>query len=416
MAGGAAVRAMGRSRLALALAALAFLADGVGTQAMGLALPALIAEWHLPRAAFAAPTALGLVGFALGAFGGGVAGDRFGPLRAVLGALLLMGLATAGCALARDVPQLGAWRLLAGLGLGASLPIAASLIAAHAPAEQRSFALAAGLAFLPVGGFAAGFAAAAILPDHGWRGLFMACGAFSVALCVLGALSLPRMRRAGDVGGAAMPPRDRGPHGNAAGKRISPLHPAADPRDSLGLAVAFFFTVLLYYSMFSWAPTALSAAGLALPVVSHTLAVFSAGGLVGGVLAGLAVQRVGSRACLAVLGIATIACALALPGALGAAARTLGPLTAAVGLLGVSVIGIQSLLYALGAQLYPIEHRTRGLGMAVGCGRLGAIASSYTGVLTLDRGGTAGFCGSLALAGLLTVAAGLAVSRQIRVS
>ncbi len=398
---------------ALALAALAFCADGVATQALGLALPALIADWHQPRAAFASPTALGLVGFALGAFGGGLAGDRFGPVRAMLGALLVMGLATAGCGLAHSVAELSAWRVLAGLGLGASLPIAASVIAQRAPEHQRSVALAVGLAFLPIGGFLVGLAAAAILPVYGWRGLFSACGALAVALSLLGAAAL---RPQSAVGRAQSEVEDQALQRAASREPVrgSLLALGVGARDTLGLGIAFFFTVLLYYSIFSWAPTALSSSGLAVPVVSRTLSVFSAGGLIGGVLAGFVVQRFGSRVCLAVLGGAAIVCALALPGALaGAAHGGIGPLRVAIGLLGVSVIGVQTLLYAVGAHVYPVAHRTFGLGVAVGCGRLGAIASSYTGVLSLDLGGARGFCGALAVAGLATVVAGLAISRQI---
>lgn len=392
--------------LVLTLAALAFLADGVGTQAMGLALPALIADWHLPRAAFASPTALGLVGFALGAFAGGVAGDRFGPLRAMLGALLIMGLCTAGCALAHGLAELSGWRVLAGVGLGASLPIAASLIAEHSPAGQRSVWLAAGLALLPVGGFAVGFAAAAILPAYGWRGLFAVSGGFALALAAIGLVAVSLGGAASTHDGAAVV------SGQQSGGRRRGLGVSA--RDTAGLALAFFFTVLLYYSMFSWAPTVLSSHGLALPVVSRTLALFSVGGLIGGLLAGFVVQRLGSRLCLMLLAGVAILCALALPTSIGAVGSAgVGALGAVVGLLGVSVIGIQTLLYALGAQLYPLEHRTLGLGVCVGCGRLGAIASSYTGVLTLDLGGARGFCGALAGAALLTVTAGVLVSKQI---
>jgi AAHS family 4-hydroxybenzoate transporter-like MFS transporter len=388
----------------LVLAALAFLADGVGTQAMGLAMPALLADWHLVRAAFALPIALGLVGFAVGAVAGGMAGDRFGPLRTLVGSLLLMGLCTAGCALARDPAEIGFWRILAGLGLGASLPIAATVIAGYSSEHRRALALASGLAFLPLGGFLIAEAAAVIVPSWGWRGLFAVCGAVAMVLaCVAAPAAFSVEPRLAD----ALRARAQG------GLPRFTWNLEASARDTIGLWMAFFCTVLLYYSMFSWAPTALIGSGLSMQAVSRTVSVFSIGGLLGGLGTGLLLQRLGTRPCLAVLGTGAIVCALTLPYAVPSGGGTLLPLSATVALLGVTAIGLQTLLYVLAAQVYPLAHRAAGLGWAVGCGRLGAIASSYTGVTALDHGGLGGFCASLALAALLASSAGLLVSRQI---
>jgi AAHS family 4-hydroxybenzoate transporter-like MFS transporter len=388
----------------LVLAALAFLVDGVGTQAMGLAMPALLSDWHLARAAFALPIALGLVGFAVGAVAGGLAGDRFGPVRTLVTSLLLLGLCTAGSALAHDPPELGLWRILAGLGLGASLPIAATVIADYSTERRRALALAVGLAFLPLGGFLIAEAAAVIVPSWGWRGLFAVCGAVAIVLAGAGApAAFSAEPRQVDTNA----PREQG------GLPGFTLRLGARVRDTIGLWIAFFCTVLLYYSMFSWAPTALIGSGLSIGAVSRTVSLFSIGGLVGGLATGLLVQRLGSRLCLAVLGGGAVACGLALPHVVPSGGAALLPLIATVALLGVSVIGIQTLLYVLGARVYPLAHRATGLGLAVACGRLGAIASSYTGVTALDHGGFGGFCDCLALAALLAVAAALLVSQQI---
>ena len=395
----------GRSRAwILVLAALAFLADGVGTQAMGLALPALLASWHLPRAALAVPTALGLVGFAVGALAGGFAGDRFGVFRALLASLLLMGVSTAGCGLAHDVAQLGRWRLAAGVGLGASLPVAATVIADFSTERRRGLNLAIGLACLPLGGFVVGEAAAFILPAYGWRGLFFACGAVAAVLAVFAGFGGRVAHGLPYTAAPGAPVRQRG---------AFTLRLGVSARDTLGLWLAFFCTVLLYYSMFSWAPAALSARGLPVAAVSRAVSAFSIGGLVGGLVTGMLLQRFGSRACLALLGAGAMACGLVLPHVLPGSGAALTPLAITIALLGATVIGIQTLLYALCAEIYPVAHRAAGLGLAVGCGRVGAIASSYTGVIALDRGGLQGFCASLVLAALIALAAGVLVSRQI---
>jgi AAHS family 4-hydroxybenzoate transporter-like MFS transporter len=58
--------------------ALTIILDGIDNQLLPNAVPALIREWGLPRAAFTAPLAIGPFGMMLGAFVGGVIGDRLG--------------------------------------------------------------------------------------------------------------------------------------------------------------------------------------------------------------------------------------------------------------------------------------------------------------------------------------------------
>jgi AAHS family 4-hydroxybenzoate transporter-like MFS transporter len=264
--------------------------------------------------------------------------------------------------------------------------------------------MAVGLAFLPLGGFVIAEAAAFIVPGWGWRGLFAVCGAVAM---VLACIAAPAAFSVKAPLAGAQPPRAQG------GLPRFTLRLGASARDTIGLWLAFFCTVLLYYSMFSWAPTALIGSGLSIRAVSRTVSVFSIGGLVGGLGTGLLLQRLGSRLCLAVLGTGAVACALVMPYVVPSGGGTLLPLSATVALLGVTAIGMQTLLYVLGTRVYPLAHRATGLGLAVGCGRLGAIASSYTGVTALDRGGFGGFCASLALAALLALAAALLVSQQV---
>jgi MFS transporter, AAHS family, 4-hydroxybenzoate transporter len=394
--------------LALCLAALAFFAEGIGTQAMGLAAPAILAAWSIPRAALALPTALGLVGFAGGAIFGGVGGDRFGRRAALTGSLLLLGAFTAACALARNPIELGIVRILAGVGLGASLPVAATIMAEAAPARVRSMAMAVGLAFLPLGGFAAGLGASVILPVWGWRGLFAAAGGIGLALALVGGLVFGRERPA-----VSAPDRAALPSRVPSLQNVRAVLTFAERRDTLGLWGAFFCIVLLYYSMFSWAPTAFASLGMNLAAASRTMSSFSVGGLIGGLCAGALAQRLGSRGTLWILCLGALATALPMPTFAHMAARDARPLTIAVALLGATVIGVQTLLYAMGPQIYAPLHRSTGLGLAVGAGRIGAIASSFTGVIALDVGGARGFFGSIALAIALALACGALISRHI---
>lgn len=395
-------------KLLVGFAALAFFADGMGTQAMGLALPSLLKAWAVPRTALAAATAWGLVGFAAGAMLGGLCGDRFGRQATLIGCLLLLGAATAGCALATAPADLALIRIFAGLGLGASLPVAAALIADATPRRHHSLVMAVGLAFLPLGGFLEGLVAADLLPSHGWQGLFVftgvAAGIFASALWLYGL---------GTQGGGLVAMSDLTPTRMPFGRSIAGLLSSRQRRDTLGLWGAFFCTVLIYYSIFSWLPAAFAGQGRSVAVASGAISAFAIGGLGGGLAAGWCAQAWGSRVTLLILGIATALVGMGLAVMARAPDSDAASLILGVGALGATVIGIQTALYALGAHVYEAALRATGIGIAVGWGRVGAIASAYTGVVSLDAGGITGYFGFLAVAALLALGSALTVRRQI---
>ncbi|MBN9517505.1 MFS transporter, partial [bacterium] len=82
----------GYQKLVLVFLALVFAVDGLANQSLGIALPALIADWGTERAAFAPVTAMNLAGVAIGSVVGGLIGDRIGRRWALISAILLFGL------------------------------------------------------------------------------------------------------------------------------------------------------------------------------------------------------------------------------------------------------------------------------------------------------------------------------------
>lgn len=166
----------GYQKAVLLLAALAFAVDGFSNQVLGLAIPAMVSDWGLPRGAFAPVLALGLAGLALGTVIGGMLGDRYGRRPALIGSVMLFGGATAAIALIDTMEALIALRIVAGLGLGAAVPCATSLIAEYTPARKRSLAISIGMIFIPLGGILSGGAAVKLLGATQWRALFVAAG------------------------------------------------------------------------------------------------------------------------------------------------------------------------------------------------------------------------------------------------
>jgi len=80
-------------------------------------------------------------------------------------------------------------------------------------------------------------------------------------------------------------------------------------------------------------------------------------------------------------------------------------LISALAVEGLMIGGLQNGLYSLASHMYPAYAKATGIGAASSVGRLGAVASAFTGVVALERGGSPGFFGVIAAAMLAMVAA-----------
>jgi MFS family permease len=124
--------------------------------------------------------ALFLVGWGLAFLWGPVA-DRFGRTRTLAASVLVYSVFTGAAALAENVWQLGAFRLLAGIGIGGEWALAGTYVAEAWPEDRRKM----GAGYLQTGYYTGFFLAAALnftVGAHfGWRAMFL-CGLVPVIL------------------------------------------------------------------------------------------------------------------------------------------------------------------------------------------------------------------------------------------
>src|SRR3954471_4335361 len=81
------------------MTAITVVFDGMDNQLLGITIPALIADWHITRAAFAPVVSLGLVGMMVGGALAGFWGDRVGRRVALLASIAVFGVCTFAVAL-----------------------------------------------------------------------------------------------------------------------------------------------------------------------------------------------------------------------------------------------------------------------------------------------------------------------------
>jgi len=124
--------------------------------------------------------ALFLVGWGL-AFVWGPVADRFGRTRTLAASVLMYSVFTGAAALAQNVWELAAFRLLAGIGIGGEWALAGTYVAEAWPEDRRKM----GAGYLQTGYYAGFFLAAALNftvgAHYGWRAMFV-CGLAPVVL------------------------------------------------------------------------------------------------------------------------------------------------------------------------------------------------------------------------------------------
>jgi AAHS family 4-hydroxybenzoate transporter-like MFS transporter len=401
-------------KLVLAFAALAFLVDGIANQALALAVPSLMQDWGLPRGAFASAIASGLVGLTIGAAVGGMLGDRFGRRAALIASVFVFGLMTVAAAYANSVSALIWIRLFDGLGIGAAIPNGAALISEFTPRRRRPLAIAIGMVFIAIGSVMAGLLAAPILPAFGWRGLFLVLGSIPLVLSLVFFLLLPEsplflsrhenrkpeLLKALRKCGQPLPEDCEIVGDDPAAKKAMPLRVIFEPEvraSTIAVWVAFFFCLLASYTMFSWVPAMLASLGFPVSLTSLGMTAFSVGGVLGGVTGGWLIEQVGSKKSVLSLAAGGVCGALLLGGLIGIGASDLTILFSALAVQGFFMSGLINGLYTLSTLIYPHYARATGVGAAAAVGRLGAIVSSYTGVIALQVGGASGYFFVIAL-------------------
>jgi AAHS family 4-hydroxybenzoate transporter-like MFS transporter len=383
------------AKLFVAITAFTVLLDGYDNQVLGLALPAIIKDWHVSKAAFAPIVAVGLIGMAVGAAVGGVVGDRIGRKMALIGSVLLFGAATGAVAGIDSLVVLTALRLLAGIGIGSVVPNASALAAEFSPRKSRSLAVAATIVCVPLGGMIGGLIASAVLPTYGWRVLFVLGGVAPVLLALLlftimpesprylarRSARIPELRRLLARLGHTVPEGaaivDVSEFQNSGKVGVTGLFTSLYRQDTLVLWGAFFFSLFAVYTVFNWAPTMIASLGVGLSTASQAIAAYNFAGVLGAVSCAWVMGRFGSR--LPMMSMAALGAASAVVLAVIATHASSQQLVLWMGLHGLFVNAVQTTLYSLAANIYGTDVRATGFGAALSVGRIGSIIGSFAG-------------------------------------
>lgn len=416
--------------------------DAMDVGLISFVIAQLAVVWGTDQRVLGWVASAGFVGMAVGAALGGLLADRIGRRQVFALTLLVYGIATGASALAGGVAVLMALRFVVGLGLGAELPVASTLVSEFAPPRIRGRAVVVLESFWAVGWILAALIGYLVVPsgDDGWRWA-LALGALPALYSVVVRRGLPESVRFLQSRGrhaeaervvAELEASPALGHGGRTGAQVrddarvrdtqvrddarvrdaqvrDDAHPDAAPtahapapaaaragrsrvgdlwgpalrRRTTALWVVWFAVNFSYYGAFIWLPSLLAADGHTLVRSFEYTLIITLGQLPGYAAAAVLIETWGRRRTLA-----TFLAGSAVAAGLFAAASGDGQILGAGLLLSFFNLGAWGALYAVTPELYPTRVRSTGAGWAAGIGRTASVLAPVAVPHLRDAGGT----------------------------
>lgn len=375
--------------------------DGLDTAAMGFIAPALSQEWGIDRASLGPVMSAALIGMVFGALGSGPLADRFGRKGVLVGAVLVFGGFSLASAYATNVDQLLILRFLTGLGLGAGMPNATTLLSEYTPERLKSLLVTSMFCGFNLGMAGGGFISAKMIPAYGWHSLLVIGGVLPLLLAVVLMVWLPESARFLVV-------RNRGT--DKVRKTLAPIAPqvvaqaasfsvpeqkAVAARSvfavifsgtyglgTLLLWLTYFMGLVIVYLLTSWLPTLMRDSGASMEEAAFIGALFQFGGVLSAVGVGWAMDRFNPHKVIGIFYLLAGVFAYAVGQSLG----NITLLATLVLIAGMCVNGAQSAMPSLAARFYPTQGRATGVSWMLGIGRFGAILGAWSGATLLGLG------------------------------
>lgn len=380
--------------------------DAMDVGLISFVMAALAVHWSLTPTELSWIGSIGFVGMALGAALGGLLADKIGRRQVFAATLLVYGIATGAAALSTGIAMLIVLRFIVGLGLGAELPVASTLVSEFAPRTIRGRVVVILEGFWAVGWIMAAVIGYFVVPlgDDGWRWA-LAIGLVPAAYALVIRFGLPESVRYLESRGrhaeAERVVRDfessagvtHGKAPSAGPEEQAPSAVADEPLESIwsprlrrrtgALWIVWFGINFSYYGAFIWIPSLLVAQGFDLVSSFGYTLIITLAQLPGYAAAAWLIEVWGRRMTLAVFLVGS-----AISAGLFGLAGSPATIIAAGMALSFFNLGAWGALYAIGPELYPTRTRGAGTGAAAAFGRIASIIAPLLVPFLLDTGDT----------------------------
>jgi MFS transporter, putative metabolite:H+ symporter len=380
--------------------ATAWLFDSIDLGMMTFILGSIKSEFGLSMRQAGLLGSASFLGMFLGAATSGMLADRFGRRSVFQCSMVLWGAGSFLCATANEVNTLMLFRVLLGFGMGMEFPIGQAMLCEIMPAQQRGRYVALLEGFWPLGFICAGLLAYFLLPQWGWRGVFVALGVPAIFVLVVRQF-VPESPRWLESRGrhvdadrvmVRIEERVRKANGDKPLPLVTPaLFTSLSEQGKSGFSalwapgyatrtvmvwLLWFFALLGFYGLTTWLGALLQQAGYPVTESVFYTILISLAGIPGFLTSAWLVESWGRKptCVLMLLGSAGMAYLY------GTAAAHAGDQTQLIAFgLGMQfcMFGMWSVLYAYTPELYPTRCRATGGGFASSVGRVGSLIGPY---------------------------------------
>jgi AAHS family 4-hydroxybenzoate transporter-like MFS transporter len=397
----AALERVGVGRLAVVALILCFLlmmTDGFDFAALSIAAPAILREWKLQPKEMGIVFSMTFAGLLAGSLIYGWMGDRFGRKTTIIVGALNFSIPVLLTIWASSVQELIVLRVVGGIGMGGVVPIAYTLVSEYAPRRMRSTVTVITNAGYGLGAVLSGVIASSIIPQFGWRSLFMVGAGFSLLMVVVIILFLPEsalflalknpvsprlaalVRRLlpndGIDAATRFVVRDAQERHSAPGRNIflQLFSGRARAAATALLWLLFVCDAMGLFFLASWLPVVMESAGVSAATASLTLSLFTFAGLIGGFAIMRFLDRLGP---IAVIVLPIVGAPLEI--FIGTPGLSQPIMLATVALAGICLSGLHYAVYAIAVKFYPPSIRGTGISSATVFGRGGGMIAPLVG-------------------------------------
>ena len=376
--------------LVVALCFVFNMLDGFDITAMAVVASSVSSDLSLTDDLLGWIFSFALAGMMVGAMVLAPVADIIGRRALIIFSLMLVGVSIFLTARADNLAPFIILRFVSGVGAGALLACQASLAAEYSPEKYRALSVALVTAGYPTGAMMTSVVASYILPDYGWRSMFVFGGLITLGMVVVAWLMIPESLKyllekqpknalikineilqklkhspIEELPVSIKSHKNKTTLLNNMRMLLSPKYRSL----SLTLWTAFCCAYATLYFLMSWIPKLMENAGYDMAAGRNAFFLFNLGGVIGIYLLGYLSIKWKLTNLIFNLSIASAVSMIAF----ALAPNELNTLLILIVMIGILQQSAFTGLYGVAAKAYPTEIRSTGVGWAIGLGRTGAV-------------------------------------------
>lgn len=389
--------------LIVALCTLIAGLDGFDVLVVAYTGPAISINWGLAPTDLGLLFSAGLAGMGLGAVAVAPIGDIVGRKPTIMFCMMLLLVGMGLSAFTSGLGELAFMRLVTGIGIGGILANVNIMVTEYSSARRKALCVSLMALGYPVGATLGGIFSVFLIQAYGWQSVYLFGAGAAALLLPLIWIAMPEsvdyliakkpanaLERCNRIlSKMGMPQLDLLPTHHSATETKPGLFALLKSGDMVSrlffTSVVYFTAMMTCYFLLSWTPQILTKSGMTQTMGISGSLLMNLGGIAGCLVYGFLAQKLGPRTLAAALMLGLVITAVSFAAAPGA---SMALLIAAIA-VGFCLFSAVNSLYVLVPGVFPVHVRSTGTGIAMGAGRLGAVAgpllAGYLIAMGLDK-------------------------------